>query len=124
VIITSASGSVTSSVVSLQTPPHIEVFNGTNFITNGETIPVNFGSVQPNTNGLTVTFMVTNTGSEALNLEEIEVPADYTLNANYPATIAALSNGTFSVQLNTTNVGVSPATFTSPITIPPSPATR
>jgi hypothetical protein len=88
------------------TPPHIVLLNGTNVITNGETSPVNFGSVQLNRTGPIVTFVVTNTGGQTLNLEDIEVPAGYTLNTNYPAEIAALSNGTFSVQLVTTNVGV------------------
>ncbi len=82
-------------------PPQIQVFNGASVITNGQTTPVNFGSVQHGQTGPAVTFTVTNSGGLPLGLEAITVPSGYTLNTNYPSAIAAGSNGTFSVQLNT-----------------------
>ena len=85
-------------------PPQIEVLNGTTVITNGQMIPVSFGSVQQNQTGPVVTFTVTNSGGLTLDLTAITVPSGYTLNTNYPSAIAAGSNGTFSVQLITTNI--------------------
>ncbi len=46
--------------------PQIQVFNGTNVITDGQTSPVDFGSVQQNLTGPIVTFTVTNSGGETL----------------------------------------------------------
>jgi hypothetical protein len=95
------------------TPPRIGVSVGTNVLTNGDTTAVDFGTVQPNTNGLRVTFTVTNAGGQTLELEAITAPTNYIVNTNYPPTIAALSNGSFGVELVTTNVG----TFTGNIAI-------
>ena len=104
----SLAGSTFSFAVSgtvIAPSPLLEVFNGTTNIANGQTTPVDFGSAQPGQAEPVVSFTVTNAGNETLDLEGITVPAGFTLNTNYPATIAAGSNGVFSVQLNTATAG-------------------
>ena len=84
----------------------IQIFNGTNAITNNQTTPVDFGSVQQNQADSSVTFTVTNAGpAKNLDLRSITVPSGYILNTNYPSTIPPGSNGTFIVQLNSSVVG-------------------
>ncbi len=101
---TTFSFAVTGIVTPL--PPAIQVFYRTNTITNGQMTPqVDFGSVQQNQIAPPITFTVTNSGGQTLDLESITVPSGYALDTNYPLTIAAGSNGTFSVQLNATVVG-------------------
>jgi hypothetical protein len=91
--------------------PQIQVLNGTTSITNGQTNAVSFGSVQQNQTG-SLTFTVTNTGTEALILTNITVPPGFSLDTNSPSTltnlpftIAPSSNGTFIVQLVANTVG-------------------
>jgi uncharacterized repeat protein (TIGR03803 family) len=86
--------------------PQIRVFDGTILIINGQTIPVDFGSVQQTLTGPIVTFTLTNIGELTLDLGTPTVPSGYTLITNPPATIGPGSGGSFSVQLNTANVGV------------------
>jgi uncharacterized repeat protein (TIGR02543 family) len=86
-------------------PPQIEVLNGTTVITNGQTAPVSFGSVQQGGTGLIVIFTVTNAGGQTLDVGTPTVGSGYTVVTNPPATIAAGSHGTFSVQLDTGATG-------------------
>jgi sugar lactone lactonase YvrE len=93
-------------------PPEMTVFQGATLVTNGQTNAVSFGSVQVNLTGPILTFTVTNYGGQPLNLTNVTVPSGFTLVTNAPATIAAGSNGTFSVQLNTGVVGTSSGDIT------------
>ena len=104
------------------TPPHIEVFNATNAITNNQTAPVNFGSVELG-RPTAITFTVTNTGGLPLILTNVTVPSGYTLNTNPPSTITnfpftidgatngALSACMFSVRLNPSNIRAYPGSI-------------
>jgi hypothetical protein len=87
-------------------PPAIQVFAGTNAITNGQTNAVDFGSVQQNQMGPVVTFTLTNSGSQTLDIESIAVPSGYSLGTNYPATIPAGGGGIFTVQLDSAEAGL------------------
>ena len=87
------------------TPPQMEVFNGPEAVTNGQTNAVDFGSIQLTLPGTVLTFTVTNSGGQTLNLTNITVPAGFALDTNFPATIAAQSNGTFNVEFDSTNIG-------------------
>lgn len=84
----------------------IAVFDGVNQLAAGQTTPVNFGSVQQGLVGPSVTFTITNTGGQTLYLTNILVPTGFKLGLNYPTNIVAGSNATFSVQLNTSTVGI------------------
>jgi uncharacterized repeat protein (TIGR02543 family) len=86
-------------------PAEIEVFNGAGAIANGQTNPVNFGSVRQNAADSNLVFTVTNVGGETLTLASITVPANYLLNTNFPSSINVGTNGTFSVQLSSSTVG-------------------
>ena len=100
-----------TGVVTLDAPLIEVFFNGTNAITNGQTNAVDFGVIQQNQTGTTLTFTVTNSGSQPLDLEAITVPSGYSLTTNSPAIIIAGSNGMFSVQLDTTTLGVNSGTI-------------
>jgi len=96
---------ITGIVIPL--PPQIQVFNGTNAIANNQITPVDFGTVVQNQTDPNITFTVTNSGGQTLDLTNITVPEGFILNTNYSSTIAAGSTGTFSVQLNSTALGTS-----------------
>lgn len=88
----------------------IEVFNGQNVITNGQTNPpVSFGIANVGAAGPVLTFTVSNAGSAALvcgisNLTNL--PAGFTLITNLASnTIAASNSESFSLQLDTSSAG-------------------
>jgi hypothetical protein len=88
----------------LNPSPEIEVLNGTNVIANGQTAPVNFGIVLLNQTQPAITFTVTNTGEETLDLASMTVPAGFTVPV-FPSAIAASGSGTFTLLLNTGAAG-------------------
>ena len=92
-------------VTNQSSAPQIQVFNGANAITNGQTAPVNFGSVPQNQTGPSQTFTVTNAGNAALNLGISSVPSGYSVTQNPPGTLAAGAQGAFMVQLNSAQTG-------------------
>jgi hypothetical protein len=87
-------------------PPQIQVFNGTNPITNAQKNTVKFGSVAPNLAGTIVTFIVTNTGGQPLEIKTVFVPQGYILTQNPPFAIGAGMDGVFGVQLDSSTIGI------------------
>jgi hypothetical protein len=94
-------------------PAEIRVRLGAIPIANGQTNPVSFGSVGQGLAGPSLVFTVTNAGGLPLTLTSITVPPNYALNPNFPSTIGVAGSGSFSVQLNSSAIGV----FSGDITI-------
>lgn len=67
--------------------PEIEVLNGTTSITDGSTTLLNFGSTTVGTN-LTKAFVIKNTGTQDLNLSNLQLPTGFALLGALPATVA------------------------------------
>lgn len=76
--------------------PEIEVLDGATSITDGSTTPLNFGSTPVGTN-LTKTFVIKNSGTQDLNLSDLQLPAGFALVGALPATVAP--GGDVSVQI-------------------------
>jgi hypothetical protein len=96
---------VTGAVTTAATPPQIQVAGAVNAIANGQSTPVNFGSVQQGQAGPTVTFSINNVGGQNLTLGTVSIPAGYTVAQNPPASLAPGGQGTFAMQLNSDSVG-------------------
>jgi hypothetical protein len=109
VVITNPYGSVTSVIATLSLlvpqPPQIQLLVGLNAVANGQTSPVNFGSVRQGQTGPTITFTVNNAGGQSLTLGTIALPTGYTVTQNPPSTLAPGGQGTFAIQLNSSVVG-------------------
>jgi hypothetical protein len=103
---------VTGSVTSPPPPPQMQVFAGTNAMASGQSNVVDFGSVEQNMTGTTVTFTVTNSGGQTLDLKSVAVPSGFTLTKSVPATMGPGSDGTFSVQLDSGTIGTSSGNIT------------
>ncbi|RMG15302.1 MAG: choice-of-anchor D domain-containing protein [Cyanobacteria bacterium J055] len=76
--------------------PEIEVLDGATSILDGSTTPLNFGSTPVGTN-LTKTFVIKNSGTQDLNLSDLQLPAGFALVGTLPATVAP--GGEVSVQI-------------------------
>ena len=85
--------------------PQIEVFDGTNVLSDGQSNAVNFGAVQQGQPGPSVTFTMSNLDGTKLNVTNITVPAGFTLTSSFPSTIAAGASGQFVVHLNSAVAG-------------------
>ena len=110
---------VTLTASFVATAPQIDVYSGTTTITNGQTDAVDFGSVPQGFPGPILAFSVTNLGGEALTLTNISVPANLVFSTNFPSTITNFpstippgSNGVFTVQLASTNIGTNSGNIT------------
>jgi uncharacterized repeat protein (TIGR02543 family) len=101
------SNAVTHGFVAVPTvtTPTMAVFSGASQITNNQTAAINVGSVVQGQTGPIANFTVTNSGGGTLYLTNISAPAGFTVIPGFPTSIAAASNGTFSVQLDSNNVG-------------------
>src|SRR5208282_6566952 len=74
-------------------------------VTNGQTSPVNFGTVQQGQTGPIVTFTITNGGGQTLSITSVSAPTGFAVVSPAPPIISAGGKGTFSVQLKTTAAG-------------------
>ncbi len=100
-----------TGVVTVETAPEITVLGNGITITNGDTTPAvsdgtNFGSVAPGGAGISRVFTVRNDGTVALNLGAVTVPTGYTLTEALSASLAPGTSDTFTVQLDTTTMGI------------------
>ena len=87
------------------TAPQIAVKNGSTTITNGQTSPVNFGSILQNATGPSITFTISNAGGTALTTSGLTVPSGYTVTDTLAGSIAAGGSDSLTLQLNTGTVG-------------------
>ena len=92
-----------SAEVTATPVPEIEVLDGTADIADGTATALNFGSVTVG-DVLSKTFTINNLGSAALNLSNLSLPAGFSLSGSLPATIAAGSNNTITINVDTSAV--------------------
>jgi murein DD-endopeptidase MepM/ murein hydrolase activator NlpD len=81
------------------------VSQGSTYVPNGRTTPIDFGTVAPAATPPQKTFTVTNTGSATLTLSNLVLPAGYSLVGSMPSSIAVGSSATFTVQMATGSSG-------------------
>ncbi|WP_019499612.1 choice-of-anchor D domain-containing protein [Pseudanabaena sp. PCC 6802] len=103
-----------TGAVSAAPTPEINVTDGgfggtTDNIADGDTTPsttdgTNFGSTTAGT-AVTRTFTIENAGTADLTLSAPTLPTGFSLVGGFPASVAAGSNATFTVQLDATAVG-------------------
>ncbi|HJQ25162.1 MAG TPA: C25 family cysteine peptidase, partial [Blastocatellia bacterium] len=85
--------------------PGIEVMDGSTYITDNRTTPIDFGSAAQGAAAVAKTFTVHNHGTATLHLSNLLLPAGFVLNGSLPATIAANASATFTVNMTTATVG-------------------
>jgi hypothetical protein len=95
---------VISGIVKPAPAPEIQVLNGTVDIADGSTTAINFGDVITG-NTLTKTFTIKNTGTDALNLNNLKLPDGFSLVGTLPTSVAANASTSITVALNTTTPG-------------------
>jgi hypothetical protein len=81
------------------------VTQGSNYVPNGRTTPIDFGTVSPGDTPPQRAFTVSNPGSAPLNLADLVLPAGFALVSSFPTRIAAGSSATFTVQMATNTSG-------------------
>ncbi|MEH1845045.1 MAG: choice-of-anchor D domain-containing protein [Nostoc sp.] len=84
--------------------PEIQVLNGTYNIADGTTTAISFGNTSAG-NTLTKTFTIKNTGTAALNLNNLKLPDGFSLVGTLPKSVAANDSTTISVALDTITPG-------------------
>jgi murein DD-endopeptidase MepM/ murein hydrolase activator NlpD len=81
------------------------VSQGSTYVPNGRTTPIDFGTVNPGDPPPQKTFTVSNIGSAPLTLSNLVLPDGYSLVGSFPSTINAGSSATFTVQMATDTSG-------------------
>lgn len=94
-----------AGTVNPKTPPEIEVLQGTTNIADGSNSPIDFGSVLIGGTPISRSFTVKNTGGTSLKLENVNLPAGFSLVAKLPNAIAPGNSADFTVQLDTSKLG-------------------
>ena len=84
--------------------PTIKVEQGSTYILDNRTTPIDFGTVNQSWTGPELTFTVENIGSNTLTTSGLSMPPGFTLVGSFPATIPAGAAGTFTVQLSSASV--------------------
>jgi hypothetical protein len=96
---------ITGAVTTTSQPPQTEVQAADNTISNGQSSPINFGTVQEGEAGPTLTFFVNNTGGQTLNVGTVNVPPGYTVTQDLPASLAPGELAALVIQLNSGAAG-------------------
>jgi Ca2+-binding RTX toxin-like protein len=86
--------------------PKATVTQGANPITNGQTTPINFGTVNQDDTGPSLTFTVKNDGTDVLVLDTVNLPAGFILTDPLVTQLNPGDSDTFTLQLDTTTPGV------------------
>ncbi len=84
--------------------PELDVRNGSTYIIDGRSTPINFGSTAAGNPAITRSFTVSNWGTGNLIISGVDVPAGFQV-VSSPATIAPGSSGLLTVQMTTNAVG-------------------
>ncbi|WP_226594542.1 Calx-beta domain-containing protein, partial [Microseira wollei] len=78
----------------------IQILDGNTDIADGNATPLDFGSVNIGGN-LTKTFTLRNTSTTPLTLSNLTLPEGFSLQGDFPATIAPNATGSFTINVNT-----------------------
>jgi murein DD-endopeptidase MepM/ murein hydrolase activator NlpD len=81
------------------------VLQGSTYVPNGRTTPIDFGTVDPGTTPPQRTFTVSNVGSAPLTLTNLVLPGGYRLVGSFPGSIAIGGSATFTVEMGTATSG-------------------
>jgi ELWxxDGT repeat protein len=74
---------------------------GTTYVPNGRTTPLDFGTVNPGAAPPTQTFTVSNLGSATLTLSNLALPSGFSLVGQFPGSVAVGGTATFTLQMDT-----------------------
>lgn len=86
------------------------VTQGANAITNAQATPIDFGTVNQDDTGPSLTFTVKNDGTDVLVLDSINLPAGFILTKSLAGQLNPGDSDTFTVQLDTTTPGAKTGT--------------
>jgi hypothetical protein len=95
---------IKATVNSSSTTPssgEIEILDGTTSLADGNSTPLDLGNVNVGGN-LSKTFTVRNTNTTPLTLSNLTLPEGFSLQGDFPATIAPNGEGSFTINVNTT----------------------
>ncbi|MDF5708755.1 MAG: choice-of-anchor D domain-containing protein [Nostoc sp. S4] len=96
-------GAYEAPIIKIPTP-EIQVLDGKVDIADGSTTAINFGEAIVG-NTLTKTFTINNTGTAALNLNNLKLPNGFSLVGTLPTSVAANASTNITVALNTATPG-------------------
>lgn len=86
------------------------VTQGANAITNGQTTPIDFGTVNQGDTGPSLTFTVKNDGTDVLVLDTVNLPAGFILTKALAGQLNPGDSDTITIQLDTSAPGVKSGT--------------
>jgi murein DD-endopeptidase MepM/ murein hydrolase activator NlpD len=81
------------------------VTQGSTYVPNGRTTPIDFGTASPGDPPPQWTFTVSNPGSASLDLANLVLPVGFALAGSFPTHIAGGDSATFTVQMATVTPG-------------------
>ena len=85
--------------------PRIKVYQGSTYLINDRTTPIDFGTATQGATPTRETFTVDNVGSATLALLSVTAPPGFSVVGSSTVAISAGSSATFALQLNTSAVG-------------------
>jgi Ca2+-binding RTX toxin-like protein len=85
--------------------PEVTVTQGSTNISDGQSSPIDFGSVAQGASGPTLVFTVQNDGTGVLNLSNLTLPAGYSLVDGLVASLNPGESDTFTVRLDSAALG-------------------
>jgi hypothetical protein len=98
-------GRTTFQVTNGAGDPTIKLEQGSTYILDDRTTPIDFGTSAQLGTGSALSFTVEDIGSTALTTSGLVLPPGFALVGSFPATIAAGSSATFTLQLSSAAVG-------------------
>jgi murein DD-endopeptidase MepM/ murein hydrolase activator NlpD len=75
------------------------VSQGTTYVPNGRTTPIDFGTVNPFDTPPQQTFTIANLGNATLSLSNFTLPSTFTLVGSFPTSVAAGGSASFTVRM-------------------------
>src|SRR5262249_40927401 len=85
--------------------PTIQLDQGSTYILDDRTTPIDFGTVAQSGSGPELSFTIENIGSAPLTTSGLSLPPGFALDGTFPASIPAGSTASFTIQLASGAVG-------------------